>query len=470
MDVKLDFVRISVTRYTASQARSLPWTKRRLFSPIDIVQKKGIRWFIKGLSDILTQQKEARNRRHEVRESRFDAGLYKLYKENLLCYIVMKQYQQHRRFRMELSYTNVECFIKPIFSHLHVYQLRNLILVVYGIIHSRSLECAEIARHVPTRTDHHHTKKRIHRFLDNENVDLSLLMKCWCKFMVVILLYGLRTYLPVIVDITWVCGEKYLVASIPFLFRCIPIAFRRFTDEEIGKGTSQNLIENAFFEWLHDTLIDYRVVIIADRGFRRASLIEHLRGLGLHYVIRVCGNVWISTSKDAKEKYCGILGSIKLQAGERRHIYNALYHQTYRVPTHLVLGMLKAEKGKKVEPWYIATDLSNLDKAYAYYERRMWIEEMFRDFKSRFHWCKYKVETERRREMLTFCLMVSYTIVALLGYQVLKTNRQSRISSYGKSSIIWLGIGILNHKRDSASALFRQIRRRYGLIAEVKAA
>ena len=112
--------------------------------------------------------------------------------------------------------------------------------------------------------------------------------------------------------------------------------------------------------------------------------------------------------------------------------------------------------------WYIATSLSDLDKAYELYRKRFWIEEMFRDFKSRFHWCKYKVKTNRRREMLTFCLMVSYTMVALLGYQVEKTGRASIVSSYGKSSITWLGIGVINHKKVSASALFRQIRRRLG--------
>jgi hypothetical protein len=379
---------------------------------------------------------------------------------------------------MELSYTNVEHFIKCIFSHLGVHQLRNLILIVYGIIHSQSLECAEISRHVFTDTSHHQTKKRIHRFLGNERVDWELLMRCWCKFVVVILLYGLRTYLPVIVDITWVNGEKYLVAAIPFLFRSIPIAFRRFTDEEIRKGTSQNLIENAFFEWLADTLAKYRVVIVADRGFRRASLLKYLRELGLHYVIRVSGNVWISTHENARRKHSGILGDIKLKAGQRIGIHNASYQKTLQVPTNLILGKLEAErvkkleakrakrgKKKKLEPWYIATDLYDLNMAYGLYEKRMWIEEMFRDFKSRFHWCGYKVETEERRERLTFCLMVSYTMVALLGYQVQKTGRAPIVSSYGKSSITWLGIGILKHRKASASALFRQIRRRCDRIA-----
>ena len=87
---------------------------------------------------------------------------------------------------MHISYT-IEKFIKLVFSHLHFYQLRNLTMVVYGIIHSRSLECAEIVRHAPTDTRRHHVKKRIHRFLDNKDIDLPVLMKCWCEFVAVVL-------------------------------------------------------------------------------------------------------------------------------------------------------------------------------------------------------------------------------------------------------------------------------------------
>lgn len=211
-------------------------------------------------------------------------------------------------------------------------------------------------------------------------------------------------------------------------------------------------------------------MIIADRGFRRVSLLRHLRELRLDYVIRVCGNVWASTNNNAKKHYSGILGDAKVRAGTRRYFRNATYHKTERISTHLVLGRLEAEKGKKIEPWYIATSLNNLDRAYELYRQRFWIEEMFRDFKSRFHWCKYKVETPERREHLTFCLMVSYTMVALLGYQVQKTGRAPIVSSYGKSSITWLGIAALNHRKLSASTLFRQIRRRCGRITHKLAA
>ena len=141
-----------------------------------------------------------------------------------------------------------------------------------------------------TETSHHHTKKRIYRFIDNWDVDLGLLMVYWCRFAIcAFCCFG--CYVPVIVDITWVNGHKYLVAAIPFCFRAIPIAFRRFTDEEIRRCSSQNQIENDFFSWLRMTLWDHKVVIIADRGFRRTSLLQFLGGLGLDYVIRVCGNV-----------------------------------------------------------------------------------------------------------------------------------------------------------------------------------
>jgi hypothetical protein len=178
----------------------------------------------------------------------------------------------------------------------------------------------------------------------------------------------------------------------------------------------------------------------------------------------------VSTSPTAREQYTGILGSIKLRIGERKYLRNVSLQQDLKVPTNLMLGKIKAKKGKKIDPWYIATDLDDLDKAYGYYEKRMWIEEMFRDLKSRFHWCEYKAQTPEGREMLTFCLMVSYTIVLLLGHQVQKTNRQSLVSSYGKSSITWLGISYLNHKKASSSELFRQVRRRLGLVSPKMAA
>ena len=131
---------------------------------------------------------------------------------------------------MDLSYTNVESFIKPIFmslkmrSHrlLKLHPLKAIIFIIYGIVHSQSLEYARIARHVPTDKNHNHTKKRIYRFINNDDIDMGLLMVLWCKFMVG-LLYRLTEYVPVIVDITWVKGEKYIKAAIPFFCRAYRI-------------------------------------------------------------------------------------------------------------------------------------------------------------------------------------------------------------------------------------------------------
>lgn len=168
------------------------------------------------------------------------------------------------------------------------------------------------------------------------------------------------------------------------------------------------------------TLWNYNVVIIADRGFRRASLLRFLKQLGLYYIIRLCGNVWISTSKNCRETYNGILGNISLRDNERKYLYRVSYQKNEQVETNLVLFKLKSEKvkkGKKLKLWYIATDIKSLilhivyDTAYSLYENRTRIEEIFRDLKSRFDRCKYKVETDSRREKLTMCLMISYTIV-----------------------------------------------------------
>ena len=168
---------------------------------------------------------------------------------HLLCYIVIcaikqNNINQHRRCSMNISYTNVSGFIKPIFPFLRLKHLVTLILIVYGIIHSRSLEYAEIARHTITKTSHHHTKKRIYRFMNNSDIDLGLLMVYWCRFVVRVLCgsFSSGCYVPVIVDITWVNGHKYLVAAIPFCSRAIPVAFRRFTDAEVRSCLSSQKV------------------------------------------------------------------------------------------------------------------------------------------------------------------------------------------------------------------------------------
>lgn len=210
---------------------------------------------------------------------------------------------------MQISYTNVESFIKGIFKSLNslkinnwkvlrLGQLKSLISTIYGIIHSQSLEYAQIARHSPTNTTHGHAKKRVYRSVNNEDLDMGFLMVIWCRF-IVKSLYSFREYVLVMVDITWVNGEKYIKAAVPFISRCIPIGFLRFTDDDVRKGTSQNDIEEAFFTWIRMTLRDYKVVVIADRGFRRARLLLFLKELGLHYVIRICGNVWVAIHRDS---------------------------------------------------------------------------------------------------------------------------------------------------------------------------
>jgi len=46
-------------------------------------------------------------------------------------------------------------------------------------------------------------------------------------------------------------------------------------------------------------------------------------------------------------------------------------------PTNLLMHWQSGEE----EPWYLVTNLPDREMALRYYRRRMWIEEMFGDFK-----------------------------------------------------------------------------------------
>ena len=60
--------------------------------------------------------------------------------------------------------------------------------------------------------------------------------------------------------------------------------------------------------------------------------------------------------------------------------------------------------------------------------------------------------------------LLSHGIIHYSGFAGL-SGSQPIVSSYGKSSITWLGIAAIKHRNLSASTLFRQIRRRLDRIA-----
>ena len=72
------------------------------------------------------------------------------------------------------GYLEIEQIVNRWGIHMRATRLRNLILLVYGILHSHSGSLSAIVRHWPFGARRHtHRLKRLHRFLKNPGVQVE---------------------------------------------------------------------------------------------------------------------------------------------------------------------------------------------------------------------------------------------------------------------------------------------------------
>ncbi|HWS88936.1 MAG TPA: hypothetical protein VN282_18325 [Pyrinomonadaceae bacterium] len=172
------------------------------------------------------------------------------------------------------------------------------------------------------------TLTRLYRFLRNDRFDDWLLTEQLLR------LLGARPG-PLLVALDWACWHdrfSLLTASVCVGTRSIPVAAAACAARNLSR--SQNLFEETFLRLCVDRLraVGVSAVWLCDRGFHRVG--------------------WLKLMVEMRQD-----GAVRVR----------------------LIGVWAA--GAK-EVWWLATDLENrVSKAVAYYDRRMGIEEQFRDAK-----------------------------------------------------------------------------------------
>jgi hypothetical protein len=217
-----------------------------------------------------------------------------------------------------------------LFSRLrgqHKTQIRNISAMVWGYLNSTMLGVAAIGRGIVGRTSPRHSIKRAYRFLANHRIQTDAVME--------VLVRQAETFGGMlVVALDWVelrNKQRALVAALCRSDgRALPLAWTVVWNSKFS--VSQNDVEDAFTARLAAFFDDpARVVIIADRGFRRASYLAFLQGLEFHYVIRICENVRVRG-----QRYSGILGNHKLTDGNQDDLGWVDYREDRIVRTRIV--------------------------------------------------------------------------------------------------------------------------------------
>jgi hypothetical protein len=244
---------------------------------------------------------------------------------------------------------------------------------------------------------------RLYRFLRNERFDNWLLTERLLK-----LLAQPNKSLLLALDWTaWQDRFSVLTASVCVDTRSIPVAVSACVKRQLAR--SQNLWEETFLRLVVDRVraSDVSAIWLCDRGFHRVKWMERLMELDQQFVVRLHRDVTVHLRDGA----C-LLKSLEIREGERRDLGFVQLRADKLVRVRVIAVWAKGAK----EVWWLATNLTNaVSKVVSYYDRRMGIEEQFRDAKGhrfglKLRWTQFtKAEFVERMYLLVGIALLLWT-------------------------------------------------------------
>lgn len=252
---------------------------------------------------------------------------------------------------------------------------KTLAAIVGGAMKMRGSGVLALGRAMDGPVSAKHRIKRVDRFLGNEQLEVRMLSRGLFR-----LLRG-RTKRPVVlVDWTDRQAFKQLVfalskdgRALPFL--CVTIKKGEFEARDDGPEIDAEQRALALFAAMTPPTV--KPILIADRGFGHARWLGEIQKWGWGFVQRLAKNHYVEM-----DGFIGVLSELGIRRGWRPRDWGwGTLGEGKQGGMRLVTVYDRAAKG----PWYLVTNLEDTpaNAVVALYAKRMWIEAMFRDLKSR---------------------------------------------------------------------------------------
>lgn len=302
-------------------------------------------------------------------------------------------------------------------------QKTSLGLVTSAIIEANSAGSTNIAAHLARWLGIQFASalNRLYRLLRNHRLDtilltsqlLSLVRRC------------LGNKPLIAIDWTeWHHDLRMLSASVVTDKRAIPVQTAAFHKSDIPR--SQNSRENAFLNTLSMVVreLGLKPTILCDRGFRRVSWLKLLQERKLNFVVRLQQDLYARADGIGTR----LLSGMGLRPGHAMDLKLVQLREDQAVRVRVV-GVWK--RGTR-EPWWLATSLNcSVERVVAIYDRRMTIEEQFRDTKGcrfgvKLYWTQFK-KPEHLSRMAQF-VGVAILVWTACGVAATKANPTLRFN------------------------------------------
>ena len=328
------------------------------------------------------------------------------------------------------------CFakIRQLRPNERVTRVRNMAWLLTGLFASQSVHLSHMARKIPGPSQKLSKVKMLSRLLDNGHIRV----RSWYEPVAREILTSAFNHgqtLRLIVDGTKVGnGHQLLMVALAYRRRALPIAW---TWVKGKRGHSSAQKQSALFIYIHSLIPDGASVEIAgDSEFGTIDVLRLLDQWEWGYALRQKGRILISPAGQTLWKRCDTL--VK-NPGDSCWLDSALLTQKHAYSTRFLALWQKGE----TEPWLLATNLASAQHARRLYRSRMWIEEMFADFKGH----GFDLEASRlvhflRLSRLTLAVALLYVWLVTFGSQTVKNGKRRLVDRTDRRDLSIFRIGV----------------------------
>ena len=313
---------------------------------------------------------------------------------------------------------------------------RNLARLLTGLYRAEHVHLSAMADELPGPAQQTSKTRRMRRFVNNEEVNPS---RCYRPVARGLLREASQSGpLRLLVDRLELSGQRrLLVAALAYRRRALPILWR--VQRQTGATGAE--LQTDFLEELAKLVPpEAEVILIGDGEFHSVDLLRAAKQKGWGYCMRLHADTYLRKSEGEPWRECRALDP---DEGERRYVRNVQIAKSRGFgPVNLVYHWAEGEE----KPWRLVTNLPPGFTVTRFYERRMWIEELFGDWQGgRFHLHQtrlYEPETLSRL-MLGLSLVYAWLVavasyVIKRGWRPLVDRTSRRARSYLAIRLRWI--------------------------------
>lgn len=304
-----------------------------------------------------------------------------------------------------------------------------------GLYLGGRVQASAIVKHWPSSATTTSLTRRLSRFLDNGAVRPAV----WYRPVARQLLARWKGQtVTLIVDATKVGTRRQLVmVAIAYRKRALPLAW---TWVPYVKGHSSAEVQLAVLRRVRRLVPDdVQVILTGDSGFGSVALLREVQAWGWGYVLRQSGKLLVQRAGQTAWQR---LDSLVEQPGQQVWAPEVCLTRRWTVPTQVLAYWGHGEN----TPWLLATNLPDARSARQAYARRMWIEEMFGDWKGH----GWDIETTHLRHLdrlsrLVLALCLLYVWLVLYGARIIKAGWRAWVDRRERRdlSIFRIGLDVL---------------------------